>query len=200
MKTSLSGALALCFALLSGCGSLQAAAPTGKSAELVGAPYTWYEGDQPRQAWIDPALIAEFPDHTASGVQEVAPSARELPSPERGIRLWALEQGAGGALRSLQSAQPEGRYSPVLRDPGGRMRALPGNVLVYLDPALDSRQAQDWLSGQGLEVLRRLDFAPNAWLVRSEPGLAALELANRLRQAPTVEAATPEWWQETVTR
>ena len=40
----------------------------------------------------------------------------------------------------------------------------------------------------------------NLYLVRSGPGLEALELANTLRQAGEVRAAYPDWWQERALR
>lgn len=199
-------ALLVSAVLLSGCSGLQAAPVDAKAqttSKGLGESYTWYDGDRPRQVWVDPQLIAEFPGQggqARANVRSVAPQARELPSPQRGVKLWEVEQGADQTLRSLRAAQAGGRFSPVLRDaPGeGRMRALPGNVVVYLDRRISDPEA--WLESHQLELVRALEFAPNAYLVRSEPGLASLELANRLRESAGVVAAMPEWWQEVAPR
>lgn len=78
------------------------------------------------------------------------------------------------------------------------MRALPGGVIVHLDPAWSSEEAESWLLSRNLQPAR--EILPNAFLVPSEPGLAALELANRLRQEQGVVAAMPDWWQELAPR
>jgi hypothetical protein len=85
----------------------------------------------------------------------------------------------------------------VFRDSeGGAMRALPGNVIVRLDPAWNASQVRDWLSASGLTELRRLPIGGNVLIVASPPGLAALELANRLQLSGKVVSAQPEWWEQ----
>ncbi|NLO81059.1 MAG: hypothetical protein GX093_12295 [Xanthomonadaceae bacterium] len=165
--------------------------------------YVWYDGDTPRQAWLDPEVVAIFGDRNDSvdaAVRSLAPAARQLPSATPGLRLWRLPQ-AVRAARSLQTLEPDARISPVLRDspsPDGPMRALPGGVIVHLDPAWSSEEAESWLLSRNLQPAR--EILPNAFLVPSEPGLAALELANRLRQEQGVVAAMPDWWQELAPR
>jgi hypothetical protein len=165
--------------------------------------YVWYDGDLPRRVWLDPEVIAEFDgaDRAASrsAVRRAIPRAVELPSRQTGVRLWRVPGSRGEAMRSLRAAQPQTKVSPVLRDaPSSEapMRALPGNVIVYLDPSLPRQQAQGWLRSQNLEVVRRLDFGRNAFLVKSDPGLASLELANELRKQDVVAAAMPDWWEQ----
>lgn len=159
--------------------------------------YVWYDGDTPRRVWLDPNLVAEFGSGKESAVRETMPKAREVPSSQRGVRLWQVPEQAAQAARSVRSKQPQAEVSPVLRDaPGSNapMRALPGNVTVYLDPTWSEEQARAWLANRDLELVRKLDFGQNIFLVRTEPGLASLELANRLHGQDGVVAAMPDWW------
>src|SRR5690606_14606405 len=99
--------------------------------------------------------------------------------------------------------EPEAQVSPVLRDApstAAPMRALPGQIIVYLDPGWSEPEARAWLQDHGLDAIQQLDFDPNVFLLRSGPGLAAPQLGNRLREQPGVVAAMPDWWQELETR
>jgi hypothetical protein len=44
--------------------------------------------------------------------------------------------------------------------------------------------------------VKKLAFGRNAFLIETEAGLEALQLANRLRRLDGVIAAAPNWWQE----
>lgn len=80
------------------------------------------------------------------------------------------------------------------------MRALPGNVIVRLDPSWSGQQVADWLRENRLSEVRRLPMGGNVLVLSSPPGLAALELANRLQQSGQVVSAQPEWWEQRSTR
>ena len=67
------------------------------------------------------------------------------------VRLWQLNDTAATSMRSLKSIHPQGKYSGVLQDGSSstsRMRALPGNVIVYLDPQWDEAAVSNWLSSR----------------------------------------------------
>jgi hypothetical protein len=208
MRRFMTYAALLTAVLLSGCSALQAA-PSAKGAGDKGAPlavgerYTWYDGDQPRQVWLDEELIAEFgAGGKTDTMRSVSPQAQEVPTDQRGVRLWRVPAGSARALAQLRSAEA-GKYSPVLRDgtdAQARMRALPGNVIVHLNPSWSEAQVSAWLEQKGLEPVRKLSFGTNVYLLRSAPGLESLELANRLYESGEVVAAIPEWWQEVTTR
>ncbi|HEX5514281.1 MAG TPA: hypothetical protein VFY81_07780 [Gammaproteobacteria bacterium] len=176
-------------------------------AESAAMPsYVWYDGDNPRRAWLDPEVIAVFDDSdqaAARAVRSLAPNAILLPSSTPGLRLWRIPADGDSTIRSLRSLEPEAQASPVLRDAPSKaapMRALPGQIIVYLNPDWSEPEARAWLQAHGLDAIQQLNFGHNVFLLRSEPGLASLELANRLRQQPGVAAAMPNWWQELETR
>ena len=52
----------------------------------------------------------------------------------------------------------------------------------------------DWLKNQGLQRTQNRAIAPNLFVVDSAPGMASLELANRLNGMADVVSAQPNWW------
>lgn len=165
--------------------------------------YVWYDGDQERKVWLNPGLIAEFPSDKDG--PENYPEAMASVRQEKGARVWRLEEGSaqGGVIRGLKTSHPQGRFSPVFHDgstSGGRKRALPGNIIVYLDPAWDSPAVRQWVSERNLEIIQKLEIGPNIFVLKTGPGLEALELANTLYLTGEVVAAMPNWWKEVSTR
>lgn len=179
---------------------------SGKSAPLTQA-YTWYDGDREQRVWLNPDVVAEFnPDQKGeSSVKSASSSARVLPTRHKqsAIRLWQTDNSAVATTRSLKASHPQGSYSPVLHDgpnSAGRMRALPGNIIVHLDPQWDEATIQTWLGSHQLEVVKKLEIGPNIYLIKTGPGLDALDAANALYRSGEVKAAYPDWWQEVTTR
>ncbi len=169
--------------------------------------YVWYDGDQKRTIWLNPQLIAEFDSNieNRSALKAAYFSVEEMPVKYGSIRLWRLSNNikTKAAIESLKSSPANGKFSPVLHDgpsSSGRMRSLPGNIIVHLAPSWEQNLIDDWLSQNNLEVVRKLSIGPNTFVIKTDPGLAALELANRLHDAGEVVAAYPDWWKEAVAR
>lgn len=166
-----------------------AAFATQACAQVKAAPgdYVWYDGGKPRQLQLDSTMVAEFGDR--------ADSAGDPVMRGNGVRIWRQQDQA--ATRAAAS----GAVSPVFRDSeGGAMRALPGNVIVRLDPSWSGQQVADWLRENRLSEVRRLPIGGNVLVLASPPGLASLEMANRLQRSGQVISAQPEWWQQRSTR
>ena len=129
-----------------------------------------------------------------------------LDHPGAHIRIWRLPDGidSGSVLESLNSgAEQAVKYSPVFHDapgPASRMRALPGNIIVYFNPEWDRKTISQWLAARELLVVHQLANGSAAYVLKTGPGLEALELANTLHETDGVNAAFPDWWHETVTR
>lgn len=174
-----------------------------KNASLTRA-YVWYDGDKERTAYLNPNLVADFDAKGTekSAVKRTYPEAKEIPV-KGGARIWQVDRGAEIALPRLRAAQPSAKYSPVLHDSpsaGGRMRALPGNVIVYLNPDWGQAKVAQWAAKYGLSVLRELDVGKNVYVIQTAPGLEALQTANALYKSGEVVAAFPDWWLEVATR
>jgi hypothetical protein len=139
-------------------------------------------------------------------VTRAYPGARAVDARERGgVRFWELERGVSpeAASRALNAGDPQAGYSPVLHDapgPSGRKRALPGNVVVYVNPAWDRAAVEQWARERDLAIVRKLEIGANVFVVKTRPGIEALETANRLYRSGEVVAAFPDWWQEAVPR
>ncbi|HEY0664982.1 MAG TPA: hypothetical protein VGD24_02850 [Gallionella sp.] len=177
-----------------------------KSAKFTQSD-VWYDGDREQRVWVNPQLVAEFnpgPQGEQS-VKNAFPAARVMPTkhPQRGIRLWQMNNSAGAVVQSLKASNPQGKFSPVLHEgpsSGSRMRALPGNIIVHLDPQWSQGAANNWLQARQLEVVKKLEIGTNIYLIKTGPGLEALNTANALYRSGEVKAAYPDWWQEVSTR
>lgn len=184
-------------------GSGQKVAP----AEANLQSFVWYDGDQRRTVYMDPALVAEFtaPSDERSAVKSAFPNARQMAAGQTVVRIWKLSKpvDSSRAMSVMQSAATSDQVSPVFRDlnfAAGPKRALPGNVIVYLDPAWGEARIQQWLGRQELKVVRRASWGDNVYIIKTGAGLDALETANRLYQSGEVLAASPDWWVEVETK
>lgn len=129
--------------------------------------YYWYDGDVRRPLYLDETQRATFGDRKATRDAVLGPA---------------------GARAGVQS--------PVFRDaPGGQERALPGGVIVTLEPGLSTPRARALLVDDGLTPVRQLGEGSPMWLVQSAPGLASLALANRLHESGRYRSVSPNWWQ-----
>lgn len=184
-------------------------APTGKGsapATPAGQKYTWHDGKRAHTIFLNRNTIAEFgapANIDTTSVKRALPAARSLKR-AGGTQLWRLAAGtdATAAIRDTLAKQPNAKVSPVFTDNAGagRMRALPGNVIVYLPADWNESAVRAWAQKQGVIIDRKMDIGKNAYIVKTAPGLPALETANRLYASGEVVRAFPDWWQETSTR
>lgn len=159
-------------------GTAGATAPSGETPTIAKPPratasakqaatHAWNEGGVARTLRLEGALEADF-------------------SPRAGKDAGVLRP-AGAAPKS---AAPS--VSPVFRDESGRLRALPGGVLVTLRAPLPEAEARALLERAGAKPARAL--APTLWLVEGPVGLGSLELANALHASGAFAGAQPNWW------
>lgn len=175
----------------------------GVNSQPFSQAYVWYDGNRERQIWLNPQAVAEF-NPSAEGeasVKQVSPAATELPvkHAQQSVRFWQMDNAGNNAARSLRASHPQGKYSAVFHDgpnSAGRMRALPGNIIVYLDPQWDSAAVKQWLGRHKLEVVNKLEIGPNIYVIKTGPGMEALDTANALYRSGEVKAAFPDWWLE----
>ena len=137
----------------------------------------WYDQGMRRPLYLDGTRIADFSARPGESVLRIAPA--------RGVADPSERRAESGSISPVFTDQP---------GPGQRPRALPGGVLVTLKAPMDDAQAQTWFAARGLTVVRRIG-SDSTWLVQSPPGLASLELANRLQEGADVVSARPNWWQ-----
>ncbi len=84
---------------------------------------------------------------------------------------------------------------PVFRSQAGDLMTLPGGVLLALDAAWDDARVTRFFSDNGINKGRveGRDWAVNAFLVETEPGLPSLNLANELATQEGVQISSPNW-------
>jgi hypothetical protein len=193
-------------------GKLDAVPGYSDTATPLTETYTWHDGERTRTIWLNPRRIAEFdsPVGEKNVVGRIYPQAKPLNGlTERkpGVRVWRVEPDARldarVMMKTLTARAPGARFSPVFHDgpsSGSRMRAMPGNVIIYPKQRWNAELAGRWAAAHDLEIVRFLDIGPGVIVVRTAPGLAALELANTLSEYGDVSAAFPDWWQEAVVR
>ncbi len=184
---------------------------TGMRPPMEGTPltqaYVWYDGERQNTVWLDPQVVAEFnPGESGQHAAVKADAgAKELPlrHPQAGIRLWQMNNTGNAAVSGMAGSNPGGKYSPVFHDgpnSNSAMRALPGNVIVQLDPAWSEGKVRAWFGSHQLQMIRKINAGVNVYLIKTSPGMATLEVANALYQGGEVKAAYPDWWQEVVTK
>ena len=172
-----------------------------RSGELLQSTF-WYDGDQRRTVWINPELWAEFGADTSEKnyLRQKSAGARVRYN-FHSIRIWEMQgqQISGKLANHAKSSDPAelSVISPVLHETSSgssRMRALPGNMIVYLDPALNQSEVSQWIESQGLEVIKMLGVRSNVYVFKTGPGMDALLTANALYESEDVVAAFPDWW------
>ena len=178
---------------------------TGTSARLEQS-YVWYDGEREHTVWLDPNVVAEFNPGPAdqSPLKKSFTGARVIPGKQAAVRFWSVDSvPAATAVCALKERYPGGTFSPVLHDgpsTSSRKRALPGNVIVYLNPAWDASAVKRWVDTHKLQIVKKLEIGTNIYVIKTGPGLEALETANALYSSGEVVAAFPDWWQEVATR
>ena len=144
-----------------------AGAAASTASKRPGEGPGWYDGRTWRPLAVEPALRAE--SGAAVG------------------KTLVLRRVAG----PVKDADPA---AVVLRDDSGRVRALPGGVLVVLRAPLPEAEARALIGRAGATPARAL--SPSMWVVEGPVGLGSLELANRLHASGAFAAAQPNWWVE----
>jgi hypothetical protein len=169
--------------------------------------YTWYDGDREQTVWLNPQAVAEFNpgQRGVSAARSADANATQLhlKQAQQGVRLWQMNNTGNAAIHGLARNNPSGKYSPVFHDgpsSAASMRALPGNIIVYLNPVWDATLVDAWVKKRKLEIVKKLDIGPNIYVIKTGPGIEALDTANALYKSGEVNAAFPDWWQGVVAK
>jgi hypothetical protein len=188
-------------------GADRAVVSTGRSAPQLSQSLVWYNGNREQKIWLNPQIVAEFnPSEQGTAAARSADANAKMLSMKRSqgvVRLWQMNNAGDAAVRSLATSNTASKYSPVFHDgptSSGAMRALPGNIIVYLNPTWDAATVANWIKSRKLEVVKKLEIGPNIYVIKTAPGLDALKTANVLYLSGEVVAAFPDWWKEVHTR
>lgn len=173
---------------------------------LADTKMTWYDGKHKRSVWLKSDLLAEFPANGKLSRQStVAAGEYKLISERGSVRIWQTKTNLNTAGQQRSASQ---NLTPVFRDApgdGGSMRALPGGLILILNPDLTQEQVDAWIDNKQLNIEKELNISTYAYFIKTSPGLASLELANQLVEEDKgsieyVQSATPNWWTERAIR
>ncbi len=169
-------------------------------AEDNSESFTWYDGSKKRKIKIIPDMVAEFSaNHPAekSVIKKEDANARVISS-KHGMHIWKISQQPmkKAVQRGQIPATLKGKFSPLFKDSSGRKRALPGNIIVYLDKSWDQEKVYSWAKSKNIEIIKCISAYLNAYLIKTPPGLESLNIANKLYGTPGVVSASPNWWKE----
>lgn len=149
---------------------------SGASRSSGGQEYTWHDGDRVERITLESDLVLQ-PSSWNTAADIVTRDDGESSIVQR--QSWH-------ATRDTQ---------PVFRSPSGQLMTLPGGVLLALDDAWDEVRVNGFFSENGISTgsLQRQDWAINAFLIKTKPGMPSLNLANRLAVLDGVEISSPNW-------
>ena len=140
--------------------------------------YTYWDGDAEITVWLVPQTVT--PD-----VEPEDPKA----APKSGSSEVQGRRSVSGTGPSVPSGQL------VFRTSTGSQMWMPGGVLLVLDAAWSTAQTDAFFARNGIEADRvtEFDWLDNGFSIESGPGLASLELANRLVGQQGVVLSSPDW-------
>ena len=180
--------------------------PDGSSGlvSAEGGVYTWEDGDRTLEVRLQLDLVVVDDGSVASVDDVVVDTVNGLVVrvPGAGAGFSGGESGdpgdPGGGLRSAGT----GAAQPVFRSGSGRLMTLPGDIAVVLDPEWNTAEVAAFFARNGIDRSRvsELDFLANGFVVETDPGFPALDLANALAGQSGVELSSPNWWTEYTTR
>ncbi len=164
-------------------GSPAAARPAGPPE---GAVYTWEDGDRTLKVWLQEDLVV-----TKAGTIE-----------DRVVPIASTGAGLIVQASSARTGSGDDDGQPVFRSESGSLMTLPGGVVLMFEADWSSGQREAFFAAHGIESSRvsPLGELPNAFLIETEPGVPALELANALAGRDGVVISSPNWWQEVTTK
>ena len=143
--------------------------------------YTWQDGDRTRHAWLQTDLALQ-------------------PSSENTSEDAVVSRGAAESIVERRAEHTQGSTEPVFRSESGSLMTLPGGVILVLERDWAEAHVDQFFSDHGIAQDRVVEqhFVPNAYLIETEPGLAALTLANALADQEGVIISSPNWRSELV--
>jgi hypothetical protein len=165
-----------------------------------GKEYLYYDGEKEIKVYLQEDLVAEFNSKSNSYVKSMDPSS--MPIKKAGlVNVYKISNASlksqlkqGTLTKNLQQTS---NVSEVFRSDSGTLMALPGNIILTFKNGVNESQIQSLLKKYGLTLVRtNMILDKTYYIVKYKPGIAALELANQLRNESMVESSQPDWWKE----
>ena len=170
---------------------------SGDLPSAEGDVYTWQDGDRTVGATLQLDLVVLDDGSITPKDEVVANTGRG--QIVRGLRR---SQPSNGAKPDSAGSSQTGSTQPVFRSESGELMTLPGGVAVVLAPEWDAAAVAAFFARNEIDPSRvsALDYLTNGFVVETDPGFPALDLANSLAGQAGVELSSPNWWRERTTR
>lgn len=177
------------------------------SQDLSTSGLYYKEGNKKISLEVEEGLLMEFEIRPGSSLSRSplknAQPGASLVREQGSGRLWKTsEKGLGSvAVAKSLNSSASGKFSPVFRQSGGaQLLALPGNIIVQLDPTFTDSEAEDFFAKQGLRIERKLEIGKNFFEIQTPSGVSSLNIANSISEKPGVLSSSPNWWREVVAK
>ena len=175
---------------------------------------TWNNGKRDVTSWLNPEEYAEFyvPNSNAAEQLKSTTALRNADSQQvktHGITtIWRAESQQVDTIVSKSLADSASAaantkrapsVSPVFHSsprPNSPRMALPGNVIIRFQSDMTVESIDIWLTQQNLLKERSLPGDGLTIVVKSDPGMAALNLVKRLGNQTEIYEISPNWWSE----
>ncbi len=119
-----------------------------------------------------------------------------------GLRLSKVDASSpqtSATRTAAQASTAEAPKIPVFATDTGQLLAPTGGVILMLNESWTERDTGAFLESHRLgDRATPFEGLPNSYLIETEPGMAALELANRLASLSGVVLSVPNWWRPVV--
>lgn len=146
---------------------------------------------RPGRAWarLRQALLAQAEDDEQRAEVDAQLSAFVRAGWRFEPRTAEMETAVAGARRRLGP----NRLARVFIQQPGRLLLETDQLTVGLVPGLHAAECHQVLEHEGLDVIRRLEFAPNLFEVKAPPGVDPLDVSMQLRDRSGFEYAEPQF-------
>ncbi|MDX1957308.1 MAG: hypothetical protein SFU98_01980 [Leptospiraceae bacterium] len=160
-----------------------------KSVRVAKKEFSFYEDGLERKILLEDSLLAEF-GGTSNGKSFAKTSVPVQDA--RGVKIWNIADSTlSKSLSKGDTSSLSGNLSPVFSE-NGRLMALPGGVVLQLKPGIN---VSTWASSKGIKTIEKMGI-PNFYTISTATGLDSLNLANSLKNDPSVVSSTPNFWME----
>ena len=149
-----------------------------------GKKYIWQDGEYTISLWEAENLVMERNDADEQSEQSSAIAPEDVIAVNDNLRV----------VKKQSWHQFGDDVFPVLVTANGEWKALPGGVLVVLDPKMGQANIDAFFAKMELTQISKMDFTKNAYLIETEPGIIVLELSNKLAGMEEVKLSSPNWW------
>jgi len=166
----------------------------------------------PPEPWPQPQILhvevdgdnAVIISGQAAQVSQRGEEGSGVPSPSKGEKfIWhngdreaSVWQDTRLVVGDVISGGWGDPYGPVFWSQSDNLMALPGGVVLFLDPTWNAASVEAFMRSNDIDSsdLKAFEGLINSFEVKTEPGFPSLRLANTLAGQGGVIVSSPNWW------